>query len=162
LTAVTFELARQFANRDHRSFFRHLLGRWWFLYEVFFAIGLLIVLSVCGAAAGAVLQDSFALPALLGIALMLVIVGVLNYFGRALVEKTLTAWGLAMSTVFVGFVLLTLVDRGEQIVVTFASEHSAPSWASRRSNLASSEFASRAVSPAKRFLPASRNSFDQR
>ena len=129
MTAVTFELARQFASRDYRSFFRHLLGRWWFLYEVFFAIGLLIVLAVCGAAAGAVLQDSFALPALLGIALMLVIVGVLNYFGRALVEKTLTAWALAMSTVFVGFVLLTLVGRGEQIVVTFASEHSAPGWA---------------------------------
>src|SRR5215831_18999896 len=34
--------------------------------------------------------------------------------------------------------------------------------ASRRSSLTSSEVAARAVSPAKRFLPASRNSFDQR
>src|SRR5215831_8571592 len=34
--------------------------------------------------------------------------------------------------------------------------------ASRRSALTSSEVAARAVSPARRFLPASRNSFDQR
>src|SRR5215470_7319534 len=34
--------------------------------------------------------------------------------------------------------------------------------ASRRSSLTSSEVAARAVSPARRFLPASRNSFDQR
>ena len=35
-------------------------------------------------------------------------------------------------------------------------------WASARRFLTSSEVASRAVSPARRFLPASRNSFDQR
>ena len=34
--------------------------------------------------------------------------------------------------------------------------------ASRRRSLTSSEVAARAVSPASRFLPASRNSFDQR
>src|ERR1700726_4023713 len=34
--------------------------------------------------------------------------------------------------------------------------------ASRRRSLTSSELAARAVSPARRFLPASRNSFDQR
>ena len=34
--------------------------------------------------------------------------------------------------------------------------------ASRRSSLTSSEVAARAVSPARRFLPTSRNSFDQR
>ena len=35
-------------------------------------------------------------------------------------------------------------------------------WASSLSVFTSSEVASRAVSPARRFLPASRNSFDQR
>jgi uncharacterized membrane protein YkvI len=127
--AVTFEFARQFKTRDYRSFFKEILGRYWFLYELFFAAALLIVLAVCGAAAGAVLQDSFGLPPLVGIGLMLVFVGVLNYYGRAIVERFLTGWGLLMIAVFAGFVVLTLVDRGDAIVATFELGEVRPGWA---------------------------------
>lgn len=126
--AVTFELARVFAARDYRSFFRLFLGRFWWLYEVFFAAALLLVLAVCGAAAGAVLKDSFGLPAIAGITLMLVVVGVLNYYGRALVERTLTVWGLAMSAMFVAIVVLTFVGRGPLIADTFAHAETLPGW----------------------------------
>lgn len=126
--AITFELARRFRTRDYRSFCRMILGRYWPLYELFFVAALLIVLAVCGAAAGAVLKASFGMPALIGIALMLVIVGVLNYYGRALVEKTLTLWGLAMTVVFIAFLMLTFVDRGERIADAFAGAQALPGW----------------------------------
>lgn len=126
--AVTFELARRFQTRDYRTFFKVLLGRCWPIYELFFAVALLIVLAVCGAAAGAVLKDSFGVPALVGIALMLVIVGVLNYYGRALVEKTLTLWGLAMTAVFVVFLLLTFLDRSERIAEAFSGAQVVQGW----------------------------------
>jgi len=126
--AVTFEFARRFATRDYRSFFKLILGRYWGLYELFFAAGLLIVLAICGAAAGEVLHDTFGLPALAGIAMMLLIVGVLNYHGRGLVEKTLTLWGLAMSVVFITFLLLTVLDRGDRIATAFASGEVLPGW----------------------------------
>lgn len=126
--AVTFEIARVFATRDYRSFFRLFLGRFWWLYEIFFAAGLLLVLAVCGAAAGAVLKDSFGVPALVGITLMLVVVGILNYHGRALVERTLTAWGLAMSVMFVAIVVLTFVTHGPRIADAFASTPAGSGW----------------------------------
>lgn len=126
--AVTFEFARTFRTRDYRSFFKALLGRYWALYEIFFAAGLLIVLAVCGAAAGAVLNDTLGLPALAGISLMLLIVGVLNYHGRDLVEKTLTLWGLSMSVVFVMFLLLTVLNDGERIAAAFADGELVPGW----------------------------------
>ena len=126
--AVTFELARRFRTRDYRSFFKVILGRGWPLYEVFFAAGLLLVLAICGAAAGAVLKDSFGLPVLVGIVLMLVIVGVLNYCGRVLVERTLTVWGLAMTAVFVLFLLLTFLDRGDGISEAFSSAQPVQGW----------------------------------
>lgn len=125
---VSFELARRFRTRDYRSFFKVILGRYWPLYELFFAIALLVVLAVCGAAAGAVLQDSFGMPAVVGIAAMLVIVGVLNYYGRALVEKTLTLWGLAMSGLFVAFLVLTLFDRGERVAEAFGGTQVLDGW----------------------------------
>jgi uncharacterized membrane protein YkvI len=126
--AVTFELSRRFRTRDYRSFFKVILGRYWPLYELFFGAALLIVLAVCGAAAGAVLKDSFGIPALVGIALMLVIVGVLNYYGRALVEKTLTLWGLAMTVVFIAFLLLTVLDHGDRIAEAFAGAQAIQGW----------------------------------
>jgi uncharacterized membrane protein YkvI len=126
--ALTFELARQFQARDYRTFFKVLLGRFWFLYEFFFAAGLLLVLAVCGAAAGAVLKDYFGVPDLVGVALMLLLVGVLNYYGRTLVERTLTGWGLAMSIVFVLFFVLTLVDRGDRITTSFAADEFRSGW----------------------------------
>ena len=126
--AVTFELARRFRTRDYRSFFKVILGRFWLLYELFFAVGLLLVLAICGAAAGAVLEESFGMPPLVGIVLMLVIVGVLNYSGRALVEKTLTLWGLTMTAVFAAFLLLTFLDRGEQIAQAFGGAQVLQGW----------------------------------
>jgi uncharacterized membrane protein YkvI len=126
--AITFELARRFRTRDYRSFFKVLLGRFWPLYELFFAVGLVIVLAICGAAAGAVLKDSFGMPPLAGIVLMLVIVGVLNYNGRALVERTLTVWGLAMTAVFLAFLLLTFLDRGERIAEAFGGAQASEGW----------------------------------
>lgn len=129
--AITFELARRYRTRDYRSFFKVLLGRFWPLYELFFATGLVLVLAICGAAAGAVLKDSFGMPPAVGIVLMLVIVGVLNYHGRALVERTLTLWGLAMTAVFLAFLLLTFLDRGEHIAATFGGAQTPDGWALR-------------------------------
>lgn len=126
--AVTFDIARVFATRDYRSFFRLFLGPFWWLYELFFAAGLLLVLAVCGAAAGAVLKDSFGLPALVGITLMLLVVGILNYYGRALVERTLTAWGLAMSVMFLAIVVLTCVTHGSRIADTFVGAAAGSGW----------------------------------
>jgi uncharacterized membrane protein YkvI len=126
--AATFEIARQFKARDYRTFFKVLLGRFWFLYEFFFAAGLLLVLAVCGAAAGEVLKDAFGIPGFLGVGLMLLLVGVLNYHGRTLVERTLTGWGIAMSIVFVVFVAWTLVDRGDRVAAAFAVGEARAGW----------------------------------
>ena len=51
---------------------------------------------------------------------------------------------------------------GAQVIVAISANASFSSAASERSSLTSSEVASRTISPDRRFLPASRNSFDQR
>jgi len=117
--ALSFELARLFQLREYRAFCQKLLGRFWVSYEVVFILGLVLVLAVAGSAAGEVLEDSFGIPSLVGISLMLLIVAVLNYCGREWVEKTLTVWGLLMSVVFIVFVVLTMVYKHEQVMQVF-------------------------------------------
>ena len=79
-------------------------------------------------------------------------------------KKFVTTAGLLLTAVFLGSLLYPAVEYAiEESYVTSAALMIPMSWrASARSVLTSSEVASRAVSPASRFLPASRNSLDQR
>ena len=56
-------LAVRFQAYDYRSFFRLLLGRAWFLFELVLMVLFVLVLAVMGSAAGGILQDSLGLPA---------------------------------------------------------------------------------------------------
>jgi len=117
--AIAFDFARCFQLQDYRAYGKALIGRFWVLYEVGFMISLVLILAIAGSAAGEVLQNSFGVPAGIGVGLMLLIIAVLNYSGREWVEATLTFWGVLMSLLFVTIVVLTVSFQGEQIAATF-------------------------------------------
>jgi len=106
--AVTFEFARVTRSFDYRTFFGHLIGRGWVIYEVLYYTMLVLVLSVIGAACGTVFHDSFGLPAGLGAGVLMLCVAVLVYFGSTLVERVLSAWGIALYLLYGGMVLWCL------------------------------------------------------
>jgi uncharacterized membrane protein YkvI len=64
--AVTFLFARATHSQDYRSFFRHLLGRGWFVFEIAYVLLLMLILSVFGAAAGAIGEALVGAPPLVG------------------------------------------------------------------------------------------------
>lgn len=106
--AVTFEFARLTRSFDYRTFFEHLIGRGWVLYEVCYYATLILVLSVIGAACSTVFHQSFGLPAWLGAAVLMLCVAVLVYFGNTVVERVLSAWGIALYVLYGGMVLWCL------------------------------------------------------
>lgn len=122
LLFITFELARRFQQYEYRGFFKQLLGRGWFLYEIVILLGMLITLAVCATAAGAIAESRFGLPAWTGSAALLLIVFVLNYQGRVLVEKTMILAVTALVLVLVSLVVQLLGEPAEQIRQSFRSE----------------------------------------
>ena len=46
LLTLSFELARLFKSFEYVSFFKVLLGRAWFLYEIVILLGMIIALSI--------------------------------------------------------------------------------------------------------------------
>jgi uncharacterized membrane protein YkvI len=122
LLFITFELARRFEHYEYRSFFQRLLGRGWFLYEIVILMGMLITLAVCATAAGAIAESRFGLPAWSGSAVLLLIVFVLNYQGRVLVEKTMILSVTALAVVLLALVYQLLGEPAEQIRQNFRSE----------------------------------------
>jgi uncharacterized membrane protein YkvI len=108
LTALSFELARMSQSYNYRSFFHQLLGKGWFLYEIAYALLGLLVLAVIGAAAGEIVATHLGLDSSSGTVSLMVLIGVLVFWGTKLIEKVLAGWSFILYityTVFVGFYL---------------------------------------------------------
>jgi len=73
--ALTFIFAVQTGSRDYRTFFRHLLGRFWPAFELAFALTLILILAVYSAAAGAIGHALFGWPTISGILLLMGSIG---------------------------------------------------------------------------------------
>ncbi len=128
ILAITFEFARCFQAYDYRSFFKHLLGPGWIAYELLFGVALILILAVVSSAAGTILRDSFGVPLMIGVAVTLTAVVVFNYFGRTLVERSLTVWAVVLSTVLVAYCILIFMNEGAAIRNQFSTGGIREGW----------------------------------
>lgn len=101
--AASFAFAHTYRSYDYRSFFKHLLGRGWFLFELLYVAQLLLVLAVIAAAAGQILRETFALPYAVGVVGIMLAVGFLTFRGTAMIEKFLARWSFVLYGVYVVF-----------------------------------------------------------
>jgi uncharacterized membrane protein YkvI len=122
ILAVTFEFARKIAAYDYRAFFKALLGRYWFLFELLFITSMVVTLAVIGAAAGIVLHDSLGVIPSLGVPLTLVVVILANTAGRRFVNRFLTSWALVFMAVLLAYLAIVIVTKGPVIFDAFSAD----------------------------------------
>ncbi|MGB5346261.1 MAG: hypothetical protein WBN23_08855 [Woeseia sp.] len=126
--ALTFELARCYRVYDYRNFFKVLLGKGWFVYEILIILQFLLVLAVLASAAGNISEDSLNIPYAVGLALMLIVIAGLTFYGRELIEKVLTFWSLFLYIVFIAFFIMVFRERGDAIVTQIAAADVGTGW----------------------------------
>ena len=100
VAATSFELARLTRSFDYRTFFKHLLGRGWFLYEIIYFLAAFLVLAVVAAAAGAILRETFGAPTVVGVVGMMAAVGFLALRGTPAIERFLASWSFVLYGVY--------------------------------------------------------------
>jgi len=96
--ATAFEFSRRFQLFDYRSFFRRILGRGWFVYEILYVLQMIIVISIVGAVAGDLVRDTFGIPAFAGIAGVMAMIALLVFYGTSGVEKFFAVWSIVLFT----------------------------------------------------------------
>ena len=128
ILAVTFEFSRKFQAYDYRTFFMKLIGRFWFLFEIIYFYSLFLVLAVIGSAAGILLRDNFGLPYMVGVAIMLVAVGLLTFKGRGWIEKFLSWWSILLYLVYGAFLIVAILQFGPEIKRNLGSAVVLPKW----------------------------------
>ncbi|HMN46484.1 MAG TPA: hypothetical protein PKE27_18050, partial [Povalibacter sp.] len=125
---VSFELARVAQAYDYRSFFKLLLGRGWFLFEIAYLLLIVIIMAVMGAAAGEVIHSLFGWPKLVGSLGMIIATGALLFYSNNFIEKFLTLSVGYLYLVYIVFVLWSLFAFGDRIEANFAAEPLGDNW----------------------------------
>ena len=126
--AVSFEYARVTKSYDYRAFFRQLLGRAWFLFEIAFITLALLVHSVLGSATGELVRESVGVSPLFGIAAMMSLIGLLAYYGSKTIERFLAGWSFVLYGAYILYFVLWIASFGDQIAVKFNSVPVGGGW----------------------------------
>jgi len=126
--AATFLFARATGSFEYGAFFRRLLGPAWPLFDLAYACLVLIMLSVFGAAAGAIGHAVFGWPEVAGtLALVGGIAGVAA-FGSDSVERLFKYVTYFLYAVYAAFVALSLAKTSHPIAAGFAASGPGAGW----------------------------------
>jgi uncharacterized membrane protein YkvI len=126
--AATFVFAHTTKSYDYRSFFRNLLGPFWFLFEIAYLLFVVLILAVFGAAAGAIGASLFGWPALVGTLVLVVAIAAVTAFGNASVERLFKWVTIFLYGVYALFVVLALSTFGDRVVENFAQPAPSDGW----------------------------------
>lgn len=125
---ATFVLARITQSYDYRSFFQHVLGRAWVVFEAAYFLFVVLILAVFGAAAGAIGQAMFGWPLYIGTLCLLVAIAGFVAYGNTSVEGLFKWASIFLYSVYAIFVVLALTSFGERIVEKLALAVPTDGW----------------------------------
>ena len=127
--AVTFAFAHRFGTYEYRSFFERLLGPFWIVFEIAYLLFVVLILSVFGAAAGAIGSATLGLPPIVGTLMLAVAIALFVTFGNASVERLFKYVSFLLYGVYVLFVLLSVNSFGSRIAGSFSLPAHSDGWA---------------------------------
>jgi uncharacterized membrane protein YkvI len=126
--AISFEFARVFQTYEYRGFFTHLLGRGWVVYELCLVVYMAVVLAVIAAAAGTILEETFALNYAVGVIAVMSAVGYLVFRGSSTIEKFLATWSFVLYGLFLVLFVWCFAAFGQDIISSFGSQSVGTGW----------------------------------
>jgi len=125
---ATFLFARATHSEDYRTFFRHLLGQGWMIFEIAYCLFIVLILAVFGAAAGAIGAALFGWPTLAGTLCLMLSIAMFVAFGNTSVEQLFKWVSIFLYGVYFLFVVLSLGKFGDRIATNLALEVPTEGW----------------------------------
>ena len=113
--AMTFALAHVLRAYDYRSFFKALMGPGWIVFEIAYVLFVMLILSVFGAAAGAIGEAVMGLPVIVGTLVLAAAIALFATFGNTAVERLFKYVSFLLYGVYALFVVLAFSTFGDRI-----------------------------------------------
>ena len=118
--AVCFEFSRMGDHYEYRSFLKSILGKGWIAYEYLYLIGLVLVVSVMGSASGEIFSEIFDVKEIVGVMIMMVLVGLIVFYGTQLVENVLSIWSIILYAAFITMFIVVFKMFSSDITASFS------------------------------------------
>jgi len=128
--ALTFIFAVETRSTDYRTFFKHLLGRFWWIYELAFFLAIIVILAVFAAASGAIGASLFGWPQIAGALLLMVSIVAVAASGNSAVEHVFKYSSYFLYGTYAVFTVLVLSKFGDQVSSKFAQGVPPTGWLS--------------------------------
>ncbi|WP_455544290.1 YkvI family membrane protein [Intestinibacter sp.] len=121
MSMLTFEFARVTKSYNYKALMSNLIGKFAILYDLIYIPLAIIVLAVMASATGEIVNQTMGLNYWVGVVVVIVIVGILNFYGTSLIERFET-WGtVALYIAYIIFGVIAIKAAGSHIGEVFAS-----------------------------------------
>lgn len=121
MAILVFELSRIFGTYDYKSYMQNIIWKGWPLFDLLFVAMATIIIAVMASAAGSIMRDTVGIPYMVGIVGIILVVGVLTYFGASLIEQFKTVGTAFLYLAYIVFGILVLSAVWGDVTSVFAS-----------------------------------------
>ncbi|MFC4558980.1 hypothetical protein ACFO3D_12330 [Virgibacillus kekensis] len=121
MAALMFEFARKYKAYNYRAVLKELIGPFWFLFDIVYLLLAILIIAIMASATGEILNSTLGLNYWVGVGLITAIVGVLNFYGKGLIERFKT-WGtLALMLGYLLFATIVIATTWEDAINVLAT-----------------------------------------
>ncbi len=121
MSILTFEIARIYRVYDYKSVVEKFAGKLWVLYDIVYILLAIIIIAVMASATGEIVQQTLGIPYWVGVTGVIIIVGILNFYGNWLIERFKTYGTVALYIgyiIFSGLVISKTWNHAQQVFAT--------------------------------------------
>lgn len=106
VSILTFEFVRIFKTYNYKSLLEKLIGKGWIIYDVVYVLLAVLIIAVMASATGEIVESTIGIPYWGGVFGVIVIVGILQFFGSWLIERFETYGTIAL---YVGYLIFGVI-----------------------------------------------------
>jgi uncharacterized membrane protein YkvI len=121
ISILSMEACRQWQVYDYKSLLKKMVGKGWIAYEITYLLLAILIIAVMAAAAGEILNNTLGFNQWVGVMLIVVLVGLLNYKGDKVITKLETIGTIALFSAYIIFSIAVFSTRGSAITDVFTN-----------------------------------------
>jgi uncharacterized membrane protein YkvI len=122
---LTFEISRRFQAFDYRTLLKQLIGPFYWLFDIVYVLLAILIIAIMAAATGEILNRTLGVDYWVGVVLIVVVVGLLNFYGEGLIERFKSIGTALLYAGYILFSALVIAKNWDQIANTLRSgDHS--------------------------------------
>jgi len=121
ITTLSIEACRQWQVYDYKSLLKKLIGPGWIAYEIVYLLLAILIIAVMASAAGEILNSTLGFPRWIGVIMIILLVGFLNYKGDEVIAKLETIGTIALFAAYIVFSVTVFSNKSAEIAATFSN-----------------------------------------